>query len=187
MTAALFNMALVVGGIASGKSHYGEQLAIQTGLVKTYIATAQMGDDEMRIKIAAHQDRRGKDWVLQEAPFDIAAALPARGVCLLDCATMWLSNHLLAEHDLDKECDVLLQALDRHPHPIVIISNEVGQGGIGEHRLMRKFQNAQGRLNQMLAAQADLVIKVEMGLPNILKGEQYETGLVGAPRANKAF
>jgi len=90
--------------------------------------------------------------------------------CLFDCATLWLSNHLLAGHDPEAEQTRLLEALAACPAPVIVVSNEVGQGIVPEAALGRRFREAQGRLNIALAAQADLVVQVIAGLPQVLKG-----------------
>jgi adenosylcobinamide kinase/adenosylcobinamide-phosphate guanylyltransferase len=83
---------------------------------------------------------------------------------------MWLTNHLLAENDLDQAQAQLLSALRSCPALLVIVSNEVGHGIVPENALARRFREAQGRLNIALAAQADLVVQVTAGLPMVLKG-----------------
>ena len=47
-------LSLVLGGAASGKSAFAENLAMRTSRPRHYIATAQAFDDEMRAKVAAH-------------------------------------------------------------------------------------------------------------------------------------
>ena len=91
-------LSLVLGGANSGKSAFAERLTRAAGLPKTYVATAQAFDDEMRAKIAKHRVDRGDDWDTVEAPMDIASAL-GNGVTLVDCLTLWLSNHILADAD----------------------------------------------------------------------------------------
>lgn len=167
-------LTLVLGGAASGKSDVSEKLCIHSGLHPTYLATAQAHDDEMRAKIARHRTDRGAKWHTFEAPLHVNEALSecdtADGIILLDCATMWLSNHLLADSNLLKEQERLLETLEKCAAPVVIVSNEVGQSVVPENALARAFQNAQGRLNRALAAQADSVIGVMAGLPFALKG-----------------
>jgi adenosylcobinamide kinase/adenosylcobinamide-phosphate guanylyltransferase len=51
----------------------------------------------------------------------------------------------------------------------------VGWGIVPENALARRFRDAQGRLNQALAAEADLVVGVMAGLPFVLKGQMPET------------
>lgn len=165
---------LVLGGAASGKSAYAEGLFGGWTGRRVYIATSQAFDAEMEAKIAAHIDRRGGAWHTIEAPFDAAGALDGLShgdACLLDCATLWLSNHLLQESNLEAEESRLLDSLRRSAVPVVVVSNEVGQGIVPEHALGRKFRDAQGRLNIALAKQAQTVVQVVAGLPRALKGE----------------
>jgi len=168
-------LSLVIGGARSGKSGLAERLVSGSGLGRRYIATAQAWDDEMRDRIARHRADRGDGWTTVEAPLELATALAAARpdeAVLVDCATLWLSNHLLADHDLDARGRDLLAALDACAAPVVVVSNEVGWGIVPENALARAFRDAQGRLNQQIAAQAGLVIGVMAGLPVVLKGDR---------------
>ncbi len=127
----------------------------------------------MRLKIRQHIAQRGADWTTIEAPFELGptlSALASDQACLVDCATMWLTNHLLAENNLDQAQTDLLAALNTCVAPVVIVSNEVGHGIVPDNALSRRFREAQGRLNIALAAQADRVVQVTAGLPRVLKG-----------------
>ena len=105
---------LVLGGARSGKSRYAESLIAALPPPWRYVATAQAGDEEMAARIAAHRARRGAEWRTVEAPRDLAAALAACGrigPVLVDCLTLWLSNLMLAEADIDAEVERLETAL----------------------------------------------------------------------------
>lgn len=165
-------LTLVTGGARSGKSRLAERLVRASGLPLTYIATAEAWDDEMRARIAAHRQDRGAGWTTIEAPRDVAGALAgAGGAVLIDCATLWLTNTLLAGAELEAEIAALLAALTQAAGPVVVVSNEVGWGIVPENALARAFRDEQGRLNQRLAAEADLVVGVMAGLPLVLKGK----------------
>lgn len=166
-------LTLVLGGIASGKSAFAEGLVRQSGKPMIYLATAQAFDDEMTQKIARHRKARGPGWHTIEEPLAVAQRLRdiAPGHCvLLDCATLWLSNHLLSDSDLEAETHALLTALADCASDLVVVSNEVGLAGVPDNALARRFANAQGRLNQAIAARAARVILVTAGLPVTLKG-----------------
>ena len=167
-------MTLVIGGADSGKSVFAEDLAKKHAGPRHYIATAQAFDAEMRAKINRHITRRGPGWQTAETPLypeTELERLPQEVVCLFDCATLWLSNHLLAEHDLADASDRLLAALDACTARLIVVSNEVGHGVVPDNQLGRRFRDAQGRLNIELAALADVVVQVTVGLPRVLKGQ----------------
>jgi adenosylcobinamide kinase/adenosylcobinamide-phosphate guanylyltransferase len=166
-------LTLVLGGARSGKSRYAEGLITAGAPPWTYVATAQAGDDEMAERIAAHRARRHAGWQTIEAPHDLAgavAAASAHAPLLVDCLTLWLTNRMLAEADLDAEIGRLEEALARRAGAAVLVSNEVGYGIVPDNALARRFRDAQGRLNQRLAARADRVVLVVAGLPLVVKG-----------------
>jgi len=163
----------VIGGAASGKSVLAERLVRETGKPKTYIATLQPFDDEMQAKVTRHQQDRGDDWRTVEAPLDPVSVIREAdpdGIVLLDCVTLWLTNVMLAEQDVDAALGDLLETLSAAPCEVVVVSNEVGMGIVPDNALSRRFRNAQGQLNQRLAKQADTVVTVIAGLPLVLKG-----------------
>jgi adenosylcobinamide kinase / adenosylcobinamide-phosphate guanylyltransferase len=169
-------LTLVLGGARSGKSRYAESLVAATPPPWIYVATAQAQDTEMAGRIAHHRARRGAGWHTIEAPHDLAAAIDAApaGAILVDCLTLWLTNRMLAEGDIDADIDAqtasLEAALARRGGSAVLVSNEVGSGIVPDNALARRFRDLQGRLNQRLAAHADCVVLVVAGLPLIVKG-----------------
>ena len=166
-------VTLVLGGARSGKSTYAERLIEATGLPKVYVATAQAFDAEMQARIEEHRARRS-GWQTIDAPLELANVLHAQSgkgnAILVDCLTLWLTNLLMAEHDIASAFHVLLGVLRRADHPIVLVSNEVGLGIVPENALARAFRDHTGRLHQMIAAEAGQVHFIAAGLPIKLKG-----------------
>lgn len=160
--------SLVLGGARSGKTAYALSLAKPP---RTYVATATPGDEEMRDRIAAHQAERGADWRLIEAETNLAGALDSvgEGTVVVDCLTLWLSNLMANDCDIEAETAALISAAAACPADIVFVSNEIGMGLVPMDALSRRFRDAQGRLNQRVAAAADRVEFVAAGLPLRLK------------------
>jgi adenosylcobinamide kinase/adenosylcobinamide-phosphate guanylyltransferase len=164
---------LVIGGARSGKSRYAEQLVMSSAPPWVYVATAESSDAEMAARIADHRTRRSNQWQTIEAPLDLVGALKtvsATSTALVDCLTLWLSNLMRANGDIDTEIQRLEQAVDLRKSPLVLVSNEVGSGIVPDNVLARRFQDLQGRLNQRMAARVDRVTLVVAGLPMFLKG-----------------
>lgn len=169
---ALSNITFVLGGARSGKTAYAQRLVEARAAQRVYIATAQAFDTELADRIAAHQAERQAGWRTVEAPLDLVPALrsvhPAEAV-LLDCLTLWLSNLMHHDKDIDTASDALLTALSETDVPVTLVSNELGLGLVPETALGRSFRDAQGRLNQRIAQVAATVTFVAAGLPLILK------------------
>lgn len=169
-----FRLALALGGARSGKSAFAERFCAEAADAEIVcLVTAQALDDEMRDRIARHRLARDPAWRTVEAPRALAAALrqedaPGR-VLLVDCLTLWLSNAMLAGADCDGETAELLDALAALRARTVLVSNEVGLGVAPATPLGRAFRDAAGRLNQRVAATADLVVFLAAGLPLALK------------------
>jgi adenosylcobinamide kinase / adenosylcobinamide-phosphate guanylyltransferase len=170
--AASSRLTLVLGGARSGKSRYAESLVMALPSPWLYVATADARDSEMAERVAVHQGRRGPSWTTVETPRDIAGALAANAntPALVDCLTLWLSNVLLADADVDAEIEHLDGALARTAAPVVLVANEVGSGIVPDNALGRRFRDLQGLLNQRIAVRADRVFLVVAGLPLTLKG-----------------
>src|SRR5262245_44019992 len=170
--AAGAKLTLVIGGARSGKSRYAETLIEGEPGPRIYLATAEARDDEMERRIAEHRASRGRSWHTIEAPHDLAAAiaaLPRRSAVLIDCLTLWLSNRLLADADIDREIVDLERALASHDGAVVAVSNDVGSGIVPDSQLGRRFRDLQGMLNQRIAAKASRVVLMVAGLPLAVK------------------
>jgi adenosylcobinamide kinase / adenosylcobinamide-phosphate guanylyltransferase len=168
-------ITLVLGGVRSGKSRYAESLIKALPRPWFYMATGEAKDAEMSARIAEHKARRGAGWQTIEAPHDLAGALgkvPAGAPVLIDCLTLWLSNRMLAETDMDQETDALEAALSRRTGGVVAVANEVGSGIVPDNALARRFRDLQGLLNQRIAARADRVVLMVAGLPLFVKEPQ---------------
>lgn len=162
------SLTFLLGGARSGKSAHAEKLVTAAPAPWTYIATAQAYDDEMTERIALHRARRGEGWHTVDAPLDLCKAItavPDGQPLLIDCLTLWLSNHMLAEHDVEAEADRLAEILAKPRGNWFVVANEVGLGIVPDNALARKFRDAAGRLNQKVAARADRVLFMVAGLP----------------------
>jgi len=169
------DVVLVAGGARSGKSSFAQSLAEERSKQRVFLATAEALDDEMRERISRHQADRDDSWRTVEEPLELAAALEreasSRESVLVDCLTLWLSNLLLAERDVEQEVATFVALLERwEGGPLILVSNEVGQGIVPENALARRFRDEAGRLNQRVAAAADEVWRVDFGIPQRLKG-----------------
>ena len=183
---------LILGGQKSGKSRRAEWLA-SAWLAQSLqhravlIATAHAGDDEMRERIARHQQDRAAcvpAMLTIEEPLALAEAIAQCGntqtLVLVDCLTLWLTNCLLPsakfmtdrplDLDLRAQTAMLLIAIKQAAGPVVLVSNEIGLGVIPLGRETRAFVDALGRLNQDVAAVCERVTFMAAGLPLTLKG-----------------
>ena len=165
---------LVLGGARSGKSTWAESVVHHFPPPYVYVATAQALDDEMKLRIGLHRERRKDLWQTIESPLDLSAALKnLKGQSkpvMVDCITLWLSNVLCsASTEAEPAVDGVCEAIKAADYPLVIISNEVGGGIVPDNPLARKFRDLSGLTNQRLARICASVFLVTAGLPLRLK------------------
>ena len=160
---------LVGGGVRSGKSAFALALARRLGQRRTFVATAQALDDEMRTRIATHAQERGSDFETVEAPLELSAALrgvTATDVVVVDCLTLWLSNLLLrgdTQGDIEAAVEELARVVDARRFHCVLVTNEVGMGVVPESALGRAFRDVTGRAHQRLSRVADEIYFAVLG------------------------
>lgn len=158
------------GGSRSGKSSYALTRAAAVGRRLGFIATAEASDEEMQERIARHQTDRSARFVTMEVPLELAKALAeCEGrfdALVVDCLTLWVSNLMLAGHsDLERRFAELVQVSSASSLTLLFVTNEVGCGIVPETELGRRFRDAAGRLNQVLAAAATEVYWTAFGIP----------------------
>jgi len=166
-------VVLITGGVRSGKSRRAEERVQAFPGRPIHIATAEAGDDEMRERVALHQERRGPHWISHEEPLDLAPILvetDGQGARLVDCLTLWLSNLLHSDRDWKQELATLTGVLSRQRSPVVLVTNEVGLGIVPDNALAREFRDAAGVMNSAVAAVSDEVEFIVSGLIMKLKG-----------------
>lgn len=170
---ALPRVDFVLGGARSGKTGVALARAEASGLSAVMVATAQAHDAEMEARIAAHRAERGPDWGLVEEPLALADVVTREAgegrVLVVDCLTLWLSNVLFADRDVEAEIAGLAAALERVGGSVILVSNEVGLGIVPENALARRFRDLQGRLNRQIARVAERVTLVVAGLEMVVK------------------
>ena len=183
---------LILGGQKSGKSRRAEQLAAawlaqSPAHRAVLIATACAHDDEMRARIARHRRERAErvpGMTTVEAPRDLAAVITNAGgaetLRVVDCLTLWLTQRLMpagVEYEQNRapapdwqaQAAMINVAIERCPGPVVLVGNEIGLGVIPLGRETRAFVDAQGTLNQQVAAVCQRVTLMAAGLPLVLK------------------
>lgn len=181
-------LILVTGGARSGKSTFAERYASDSGKQVIYLATAEIKDSEMQLRVEEHRRHRPRGFQTMEEPLHperILAKGSANTFFLLDCLTLLLNNHLLqrlaGEEDVSSQkqaeisaailnyMDGLAEEMLNCPADVLAVTNEVGAGIVPEHFLGRLFRDLAGKTNQKVAARADEVWFVVCGIPRRFK------------------
>lgn len=192
MTQTLSNLTFILGGARSGKSALAEERAREFGDDVIYCASAQVLDDEMRDRVARHQQRRPHAWRTVEAPSRAAEKLEkalkekAADCVLFDCLSILTSNLLLTLNEnigeakafeilCERELDSLFELISSHPETHwLLVSNEVGMGIVPAYKMGRTYRDLLGRANQAAAARAGEVIFMIAGIPVKIKDVRHE-------------
>ena len=170
-------LTLVIGGAASGKSEYAEQLILDSGVLpRCYIATMQPFDEECRARIEKHRKMRAKkQFETVERYTGLASlALPGQGAVLLECMSNLTANELYSPDGAGDETPSAILAgvkrLAEQSREVVIVSNEVFSGGWDYANDTDRYLRVLAEVNRTLAAHADRVCEVVCGIPLYHKG-----------------
>ena len=181
---------LCSGGARSGKSEFAEQLALSSKGRKAYVATGQAFDDEMKDRIKKHQLRRGKEWITFEIPLHLhenwEQIKNVSDVILIDCLTMFTSNHVFAHGDINTQEDanriefIILEELrlllekinNSNDKTVIFVTNEIGLGIVPENKLARYFRDITGRVNREVASAANKMYLTISGVTIELKSQE---------------
>jgi len=150
------SLTLVLGGARSGKSAVAESLV---GDDAVYVATAEVHDDDFAARVERHRARRPASWTTVESGPDLPAtvrALPDRPA-LIDSLGTWVARC----EGFAADGHELVAALAGRT--AVVVSEEVGLGVHPETEVGRRWRDAIGEVNQVVAAAADRVLLVVAG------------------------
>ncbi|MDP8262086.1 MAG: bifunctional adenosylcobinamide kinase/adenosylcobinamide-phosphate guanylyltransferase [Candidatus Ancaeobacter aquaticus] len=167
----------VLGGARSGKSTFALQQAKKHRKV-AYIATGVACDAEMRQRIKKHKDERPSSWDTFEEKIDLNSTaikhLSKYDASIIDCIGGWVSNCMLAPKKSkvypEKEIKKITKSIKSiKKHTVIIVSNEVGLGLVPPYKMGREFRDILGRVNQILASEAQAVYFMIAGIPQKIK------------------
>lgn len=153
-------------------------MAMEKNKEVVYIATCVPFDDEMQERVKKHKASRPKEWLVIEEPMDVANVLLTireDKVILIECLSFWVSNLLLNGKGYEDVCQRvkgLADVLRGINNDIIVVSNEVGLGGISPNKLARVFTDILGEANQIVCSVADEVYVVIAGIPVKIKHTQ---------------
>ena len=178
---------LIIGGARSGKSRFAQQLAQNSAGDVLFVATAEAGDEEMKQRIEEHRKTRPSNWTTLEVTTNIGSQI-ARNIggaqtVIIDCITLLVNNIIQQQEKLSKEetdvaligeailaeCRELVNCIDRTDAGFIIVTNDVGLGLVPADKVSRLYRDWLGRVNQMLAEQADEVYLMVAGIPMKIK------------------
>ena len=158
---------LITGGQRSGKSAKAEELALSLSGEPVYLATAHIWDEEFRERVRRHQQRRGPQWTTIEEERWLSRHDVTGRVVVIDCVTLWLTNFFTETSDVQQTLDTAKKEFDRFTSQdatFIFVTNEIGSGGVSSNALQRRFTDLEGWMNQYIAAKADEVILMVLGI-----------------------
>ena len=190
-------MEVVTGGSGSGKSAYAEQkiCGLQQGTGRLYyIATMYPYGSETERKIERHRWMRGGkgfrtlEWytglsecIEKEFSGQEGAERLSESAILLECMSNLVANEMFSGADIVSEDVVVglilqgIKNLSTKVDELVIVSNNVFEDGISYDATTQAYIRALGRINTGVAALADTVTEVVVGIPVPVK-ERKEAG-----------
>jgi adenosylcobinamide kinase/adenosylcobinamide-phosphate guanylyltransferase len=173
-------LILILGGSGSGKSEFGENLALKLGKEKLYIATMKPFGQESLDRIKKHREmRKKKEFETYEIYKDFTNINIEKSrecdVILVECISNILANEMFSENTVSENVvDDILNGIKKillKSKNTIIISNDINFDGNTYSKEVIEYQKKIGEINRKIAVEAELVIEVVAGIPIYHKGE----------------
>lgn len=163
----------ITGGQRSGKSSFGQKLALSLSDNPIYLATSRHWDGEYEKRIDRHKADRDERWTNVDEEKYIGKLEFDQRVVLVDCVTLWLTNFFVdTKNDVDQSLQLAKSEFDgltTQNSDFIFISNEIGMGTHAHTEIGRKFTDLQGWMNQFIAEKSDQAWLMVSGIPMKLK------------------
>ncbi|MDR2484443.1 MAG: bifunctional adenosylcobinamide kinase/adenosylcobinamide-phosphate guanylyltransferase [Treponema sp.] len=161
---------LITGGVKSGKSRRALDVAgKEWRFPVSFIATAEVLDEEMRLRIARHREERAGlggagGFITIEEPLELAGAIRNAGpYAVVDCIPIWINNLMYYQREAD--FPYMLDAFIRGMNNCIVVSNETGLGTIPFDETIRRYNLLLAEANRRIAEAADRVEFMISGIP----------------------
>jgi adenosylcobinamide kinase/adenosylcobinamide-phosphate guanylyltransferase len=172
-----------LGGIRSGKSRlaqsrFSAELSARglahPAYLGTLLAAAADEDRELAERLTEHRRGRPEAWATMEVGLDLLGCAQGcrrqgHDAWFLDGLGAWAALQLNAPQQAMAALGGFLTLAKQSCGLLVLVLDEVGQGGVPEHPVARAFTDLNGSLNQAACGEADEVWGVQAGLPLRLK------------------
>ena len=180
-------LTFLIGPAHSGKSTQTSVVA-RPGLDTLVIGMANTQHPLMMARVEALKAARPTSWQHVDRPADLPslvfAATAVHDQIIVDSLNLWLAaltvNHPAGRTAVDllnmlnteseRMTDALRRARDAGAN-LIVVAAEIGASPSPPVETERAFREANGRLNQAVAAVADRVILMTAGIPTVLRGE----------------
>lgn len=165
-------LIMILGGAASGKSEYAENLCMRLSASKLYIATMEPYGEEALKRIERHRSmRKQKGFDTLEQYRELSEAeVKGYDTVLLECMSTLLANEFFTGEDYYGNIMNGIEKLRNSCRHLVVITNRVFSDGEAYGEETVSYMEALAGINRSLAALADVVVEVVYSIPVILKG-----------------
>lgn len=141
----------------------------------SFIATAEVLDEEMRCRIEKHRKERlemapdaAAGFITIEEALEIDRAIASAGRrALVDCIPMWVNNlmYYKRENDFERILESFIQGMK----DCIVVSNETGMGNVPFDEKTRRYNLLLAGANRRIAAAASRVELMVSGIPVRIK------------------
>ena len=91
----------------------------------------------------------------------------------MDCLILWVNNLMfdnpgITEEEVETNGNEILSILRKLRGTVIFVTNEVGMGIIPSDATSRKYRDLVGRINQLIAKEANKVLLMACGHPIVV-------------------